>query len=179
MPAFTASDDDVFPRLYSELRDIADRLLRREGVGHTLQPTALLHEAWLKLSGGRRPVAIDKSHYLALAARAMRQVLVDHARKRQAARRGGDAPQVTLGDAPIEAAVPLDEMIALDDALQRLGALDERLAKVVELRFFAGLGEDEVAQVLGVTTRTVQRDWVRARAWLHAELRDAAPQEAP
>jgi RNA polymerase sigma factor (TIGR02999 family) len=173
MTGTSASGDELFLRLYGELREIADRLLKREAVGHTLQPTALLHEAWLKLAGDRQPKAVDRSHYLALAARAMRQVLVDHARKRGAAKRGGDQVEVTLSDDQLGISRPLDEIIALDDALKRLAARDERLAKVVELRFFAGLGEDEAAAALGVTTRTVQRDWAKARAWLHAELADA------
>ncbi len=172
MTGTPAPGDELFLRLYADLREIADRLLKREAVGHTLQPTALLHEAWLKLSGTRQPKAVDRSHYLALAARAMRQVLVDHARKRRTAKRGGDVAEVTLADDQLGISMPLDELIALDDALRRLATHDERLAKVVELRFFAGLGEDEAAEVLGVTTRTVQRDWVKARAWLHTELQD-------
>lgn len=171
--------EDLFPKVYRELREIADRLLRREAVGHTLQPTALVHEAWFKLAGPSAPAPVDRAHFLALAARAMRQVLVDHARRRHATKRGGPrVADLAIADDRLGLVLPLDDLIALDDALTRLAANDERLARVVELRFFAGLSEDEVAGVLGVTTRTVQRDWVRARAWLHAELDTGDPAPA-
>ena len=170
--------DEQFLVLYGELRRIADRLLRQEGVGHTLQPTALLNEAWLKLSGSPATAKLQREHYLAVAARAMRQVLVEYARRRRAVKRGGDAIPVTLADEQLGFSLPLDDLIALDDALARLTALDERLARVVELRFFAGLEEEEVARILGITTRTVQRDWVKARAWLQSELADIAPPAA-
>jgi RNA polymerase sigma factor (TIGR02999 family) len=162
--------DELFPRLYAELREIADRLLRGEVVGHTLQPTALVHEAWFKLAGPGAPHPVDRQHFLALAARAMRQVLVDHARRRRAQKRGGAGIALSLADDRLGFSVPLDDLIAVDDALTRLAAGNPRLARVVELRFFAGLSEDEAARALGVTTRTIQRDWVKARAWLHAEL---------
>jgi RNA polymerase sigma-70 factor (ECF subfamily) len=168
--------EELFPRLYGELREIADRLLRGEVVGHTLQPTALVHEAWFKLAGPNAPRPVDREHFLALAARAMRQVLVDHARRRRTLKRGGAAVDLTIADDRLGFAIPLDDLIAVDDALSRLGSQNERLARVVELRFFAGLSEEETARALGVTTRTVQRDWAKARAWLHAEL-DGAPQD--
>jgi RNA polymerase sigma factor (TIGR02999 family) len=164
------SADDLFPRLYGELRQIADRLLRREAVGHTLQPTALVHEAWFKLAGSAAPSPADRAHFLGIAARAMRQVLVDHARRRKALKRGGPAVDLTIADDRLGLAMPIDDLIAVDDALTRLATNNERLARVVELRFFAGMSEDEAAEVLGVTTRTVQRDWAKARAWLHTEL---------
>lgn len=162
--------EELFPRLYAELREIADRLLRGEVVGHTLQPTALVHEAWFKLAGPSAPQPVDREHFLALAARAMRQVLVDHARRRRALKRGGASVDLAIADDRLGFTIPLDDLIAVDDALSRLGRENERLARVVELRFFAGLSEDETARGLGVTTRTVQRDWAKARAWLHAEL---------
>jgi RNA polymerase sigma factor (TIGR02999 family) len=165
-----AAQETLFLRLYAELRVIADRLLRREAPGHTLQPTALVHEAWFKLAGPSAPRAADRSHFLALAARAMRQVLVDSARRRRAAKRGGALVDMTLSDDRLGLVIPLDDLIAVDDALTRLAANDERLARVVELRFFAGLNEEEIAEALGVTSRTVQRDWAKARAWLHSEL---------
>jgi RNA polymerase sigma factor (TIGR02999 family) len=168
--------EELFPRLYAELREIADRLLRGEVVGHTLQPTALVHEVWFKLAGPNGPRPVDREHFLALAARAMRQVLVDHARRRRAQKRGGASVDLTIADDRLGFAIPLDDLIAVDDALSRLGSRSERLARVVELRFFAGLSEEETARALGVTTRTVQRDWAKARAWLHAEL-DTAPPE--
>jgi RNA polymerase sigma factor (TIGR02999 family) len=165
-----SNEDDLFLRLYAELREVADRLLRRESPGHTLQPTALVHEAWFKLAGNAAPDAVDRGHFLALAARAMRQVLVDHARRRSAAKRGGPMPELTISDDRLGFAIPLDDLLTLDDALTRLGEHEARLARVVELRFFAGLSEEEVATTLDVTTRTVQRDWAKARAWLHAQL---------
>lgn len=167
--------EELFPRLYSELREIADRLLRGEVVGHTLQPTALVHEAWFKLAGPNAPRPVDREHFLALSARAMRQVLVDHARRRRTLKRGGATVELTIADDRLGFSIPLDDLIAVDDALSRLGNRSERLARVVELRFFAGLSEEETARALGVTTRTVQRDWAKARAWLHAELDGSAP----
>jgi RNA polymerase sigma factor (TIGR02999 family) len=172
MTGTPTGDGDLFLRLYAELRVVADRLLRREAPGHTLQPTALVHEAWFKLAGSAAPVVVDRAHYLALAARAMRQVLVDHARRRRATKRAVIPADVLIADDRLGLALPLDDLIAVDEALTRLAAKDERLARVVELRFFAGLGEAEVAAALGVTTRTVQRDWLKARAWLHLQLAD-------
>jgi len=172
MTGIPPGEGDLFLRLYHEMRAVADRLLRHEAPGHTLQPTALVHEAWFKLAGNAAPVALDRGHYLALAARAMRQVLVDHARRRRTAKRGGAIPDVTIADDRLGYALPLDDLIAVDEALTRLAAQDPRLARVVELRFFAGLEESEVAAVLEVTTRTVQRDWAKARAWLHLQLDD-------
>ena len=162
-----------FLRLYGELRQIAERMLRREAPGHTLQPTALLNEAWLKLGGHDGPDALSREHFLAIAARAMRQVLVEYARRRQAHKRGGDLPPITLADELVGVSIPIEDLLGLDEALVRLAAHDARLAKVVELRFFAGLSEEEIAQALRVTTRTVQRDWVKARAWLQTELADS------
>lgn len=162
--------DLLFPLVYAELRRTADLLLGREFEANTLQPTALVHEAYLKLVRGEAPDANSRAHFLGIAARAMRQILVDHARKRKAAKRGKGEAFVTLGDHADAAAPDAEELLALDDALQRLGALDQRLAKVVELRFFGGLTEEQVAAALGVTSRTVQRDWAKARAWLHAQI---------
>lgn len=162
--------EELFPQLYAELREIADRLLRGEMTGHTLQPTALVHEAWFKLAGPKAPRPVDRTHFLALAARAMRQVLVDHARRRQALKRGGPAVDLSIADDRLGFSIPLDDLLSVDDALTRLAGNSPRLARVVELRFFAGLSEEETARALEVTTRTVQRDWAKARAWLHAEL---------
>ena len=162
--------DRIFPLVYAELRRTADILLGREFEAHTLQPTALVNEVYLKLVRGGAPDATSRAHFLGIAARAMRQILVDHARRRKAAKRGKGEAFVTLGDHEDVAQPDADSMIALDDALARLGKMDERLAKVVELRFFGGLTEDQVAATLGVTTRTVQRDWAKARAWLHAQI---------
>jgi RNA polymerase sigma factor (TIGR02999 family) len=174
LAALRAGDDGamdrLFPLVYAELRRTADLLLAREFEAHTLQPTALVHEVYLKLSRGGAPDATSQAHFLGIAARAMRQILVDHARKRKAAKRGRGEAFVTLGEHADAAAPDAESILALDDALARLGALDERLAKVVELRFFGGLTEEQVAATLGVTSRTVQRDWAKARAWLHAQI---------
>ena len=162
--------DRLLPLLYEELRGAARRALAREQVGHTLQATDLVHEAFVKLVPSAGPSWQDRAHFLAVASRAMRQVLVEHARRRLADKRGGGAAHVTLGDGDAVQGHDAEEMLALDDALHRLAALQPRLRAIVEHRFFGGLSEREIAEVLGVSERTVQRDWMRARAWLHAEL---------
>lgn len=162
--------DRLLPLVYQELRASAQRALAREQAGHTLQPTDLVHEAWLKLSAGVRVEWQGRAHFLAVAARAMRQVLVDHARRRHAGKRGANAVHVSLSHAGARDAIPPEDLLALDAALDRLAERDLRLRQVVEYRFFGGLTEREIAEVLGVTERTVQRDWVRARAWLHQEI---------
>lgn len=185
--------DRVFPIIYDQLRAMARAQLRRDGRaragGHTLSTTALVHEAWFKLADPARLGARDRAHFLAVAARAMRQVLVESARRFRAEKRGSGAVPLALddalvGDTPggaIAVEQRADALVALDEALHRLSALDARLARVVELRFFGGLTEDEAAEALGITARTVRRDWVKARAWLHAELgeSDAAPAALP
>lgn len=170
----SAGDDDavdhLFPLVYQQLRQAAEGVLRAERAGHTLQPTALVHEAYLKLVGSGRIPARDRGHFLSIAARAMRQILVDHARRRGARKRGHGETPVPL-DFPIaDGGLLFDELVALDDALERLSVQSPRMRSVVELRYFAGLNEDEIAETLGVTTRTVQRDWVKARAWLYREV---------
>jgi len=166
--------EQIYELVYAELRRIAAARLRAERDGHTLQPTALVNEAYLKLAASPGAGIQDRSHFLSVAARAMRQVLVDHARRRDAAKRGaGVAPATLTGRrlaSPDPAGLDSDELLALDAALDRLDAMDSRLRQVVELRFFGGLTDTEVGEVLGVTRRTVQRDWTRARAWLYGEL---------
>lgn len=164
--------DRVFPLVYGELRRIADRQLRGERSNHTLQPTALVNEAYVKLAGSAGMEYQDRVHFVAVAARAMRQILVDHARRRDAAKRGGGRANTTLDGKEIGlgAAGSDVELLALDAALDRLESLDPRIRQVVEFRFFGGLTDGEIAEVLGVTTRTVQRDWVKGRAWLYKEL---------
>jgi RNA polymerase sigma factor (TIGR02999 family) len=165
------------PLVYGELQRIAHRQLRNERPGHTLSPTALVHEAFLKLAAQTRAQWVDRAQFFALAARAMRRILVDYARRHHALRRGGAHQRVSFEEdrlGTVAAAGRADELIALDEALTRLAVLDERLARVVELRYFAGLKEGEVAEVLGVTPRTVARDWVKAKGWLYRELRDDA-----
>jgi len=165
----------VFPLVYDELRRIAGYQLRAERAGHTLQPTALVNEAYMKLVGSPGANWRDRAHFVAIAARAMRQVLVDHARKRDAAKRGGDRQQTTLSGVPLGVDIGSEELLALDEALDRLDALDSRLRQVVEYKFFGGLTDRETAELLGVTPRTAQRDWVKARAWLYRELYPDGP----
>ena len=171
--------DRLFPIVYDELRRVAARLLAGERADHTFNPTDLVHETWLRLgiapSGGRAPIpAVDRAHFLALTVRAMRQVLIDHARRRVADKRGAGAIRVTLEDDNGARLTSPEEMLALFDALEQLGHVDARLRKVVEYRFLAGLTEEETADLLGTTSRTVQRDWVKARAWLYRQLYAAA-----
>ncbi|MFO7587698.1 MAG: sigma-70 family RNA polymerase sigma factor [Gemmatimonadota bacterium] len=163
----------VFPLVLEELRAVAAGRLRGEAVGHTLQPTALVNEAYLKLVASPEVDWRDRAHFLAVAARAMRQVLVDRARRRNADKRGAGARPTTLsGKGLLEAGggPSPEETLALDAALEKLDRVDSRLREVVELRFFAGLTDTEIAEALGVTRRTIQRDWTKARAWLYAEL---------
>lgn len=164
----------VYELVYEQLRQIAAARLRQERDGHTLQPTALVNEAFLKLARSPAANVGDRQHFLRVAARAMRQVLVDHARRRDAVKRGDGAKAITLTEQGLAAdgsgGMDAEELLALDSALDRLDSLDSRLRQVVELRFFAGLNDSETGEVLGVTRRTVQRDWTRARAWLYGEL---------
>lgn len=165
-----AAFDQLLPLVYDQLRLIARRQLSREATGHTLRPTALIHEAYVKLVDVPAGGFEDRAHFFRVAARAMRQVLVEHARRRGAAKRGGEWRRTTLRPHRLGFEVDVEELLALDDALRRLERIDERLALVVEQRFFAGLTESEIADLLGVTERTVQRDWAKARAWLYKEL---------
>lgn len=168
----------LLPLVYEELRRVAHRQLGTERPGHTLSTTAVVHEAWLRLVDQEHVAWADRAHFFAIAARLMRRVLVDYARQHHALRRGGGHEPVSLdaideGREPVIASARADELIALDEALERLEAIDARQARVVELRFYAGLTEDEVAALLGVTARTVRRDWTRARGWLYVEVQRA------
>jgi RNA polymerase sigma factor (TIGR02999 family) len=179
--------DRLFPLVYGELRRVAHRRLRAEATGHTLGTTALVHEAYLKLVDQTHAQFADRTHFFAVAARAMRRILVDYARQHKAARRGGGRRPLSLdvvgdpgdeGDTAarhaaiqVVAAERADELVALDEALERLEKVDQRQAKVVELRFYGELSEEEIAEVLGITARTVRRDWTKAREWLYHEVR--------
>lgn len=167
----------LFPRVYDELRRIARGRLRRERPGHTLSATEVVHEAYLKLVPLESIDWRDRVHFFAVASRAMRNVLVDHAERRGAAKRGGGRVAVSLERIPpeSESRAPLDDLLALGQALERLAELDERQARVVECRYFGGLTLDETAEALGVSAATVSRDWTIARAWLHRELAGEAP----
>ena len=166
-------DPDVTERLYSavyeQLRQIAHRHLRREQAGHTLQTTGLVHETYLRLVEVSRVDWQGRSHFFRVASVAMRRILVDYARRHRSLRRGGGIPAAFLDD---DVSVPErgELVLALDEALERLSTVSARLSQVVECRFFGGLTEEETAEALGVTTRTVQRDWAKARGWLYLEL---------
>lgn len=165
--------DALFPIVYAELRRIADARLRNEREAHTLQPTALVHEAYLRLVDQDRTKWNDRAHFFAVSAEIMRRVLVDHARKRATSKRGAGALAVSLDDIMETVAQPEAwdlELLAMDGALSRLAEVDPQQARVVELRFFAGLDVEEVASVLGVSSRTVKREWRAARAWLLSEI---------
>ena len=161
----------LMPLVYDELRALAERSLRHERSGHTLQGTALVHEAYLKLVDQRQVRWQDRAHFFAVAAQLMRRILVDHARRHAAVKRGSGEPPLPLDQVDVPAAAaPLTDWLALDGALHRLEALDVRQARTVELRFFGGLTIEETAEVLQVSPATVKNDWTLARAWLFREL---------
>ena len=159
----------LYAAVYPELRRIAHRYLLGEREGHTLGTTGLVHETYLRMVDAQRVDWSDRGHFYRVASTAMRHILVDYARKHRAARRGGG---LTVGflDDQVGMAARSDMLLALDEALERLAALSRRMSQVVECRFFGGLTEDETAEALGVTARTVQRDWAKARAWLYLEM---------
>jgi RNA polymerase sigma factor (TIGR02999 family) len=165
--------DRLVPMLYDELRGMAHRRMRRERSGHTLDTTALVHEAYLELAGLDRMEWRSRAHFLAVASIAMRRVLVDSAVRRNAQKRDGGRRAVPLDDVADVMLVPdarADEVIALDDAMRRLAAVSERQSRVVECRYFAGMSIEETAEALGISPATVKREWTLARAWLHREL---------
>lgn len=167
----SAALDRVIRLLYDELRDLARARLRSERPGHTLGVTALVNEAYLRLARQNRIAAESRTQFFAVASKTMRRVLVDYARTRKRAKRGGDAERVPLEEVePFLTDVEADELLALEDALERLAAGNARAAEVVEHRFFSGLTIEEIAQIQGVSTKTVQRDWMAARAWLRKEV---------
>ena len=162
--------DALVPLVYSELRQIAQHYLQRERSDHTLQSTALVHEAYVRLLGNKVPQWQDRAHFFGVAARVMRQILVEYARSHQAAKRGGGAYKVTLEEG-LQAPQPVDvDVIMLDDALKQLASLDPQQSHIVELRFFAGLSIEDTSEVLGISPSTVSREWTSARAWLHREI---------
>ena len=162
--------DRLMPLVYEELRRIARRYMRGERADHTLQSSALVNEAYLRLADHKNIDWQNRAHFFGVAAQAMRRVLVDHARSRKGLKRGGDALKVALDDAVDVAEKQAVELVALDDALRALAAFDERKSRVVELRYFGGLTAEEAAEVLGVSLATVEREWRTARAWLLLEL---------
>jgi RNA polymerase sigma-70 factor (ECF subfamily) len=169
-----AAAEQVLPLVYEELRRIAARQLRRERDAHTLQATAIVHEAYLRLTGEAGLEWPSRAHFFAFAAHLIRRILVDYARRRNRAKRGGGYEEVTLTDMAGLALEKSPDLIALDEALSGLEKVDPRKAAVVELKFFAGLSLEEIAGQLGISQETVSRDWRRARAWLYSALRTGA-----
>jgi RNA polymerase sigma factor (TIGR02999 family) len=166
-----AALDKLMPVVYDELRRLASNYLRRERAGHTLQPTALVNEAYLRLVDQRQARWQNRAQFFGVAAQLMRRILVDHARVRQAQKRGGsDQQQISLSHADRVAQKPDVDLLALHEALNELAAIDEQQARIVELRFFGGLTIEETAEVMGISHATVERDWTMARAWLRREL---------
>ena len=163
----------LLPLVYDQLRAVADSFFRRQPANHTLQPTALVHEAYLRLVHQTDEKWKSRAHFFAVAAKAMRQILINHAEKRGAAKRGGDRQKLTLNEELTPAPQREVDLLVLDEALTKLSALSERMGRVVELRFFGGLTVEEVAHVLEVSKRTVEGDWETARAWLSRKLSEA------
>lgn len=162
--------DVLMPLVYEELRQMAHRQLRQERQGHTLNTTALVHEAYLKLIDQQRVNWQNRAHFFALAAQAMRRILINYANNRLAQKRGGGQPLVTFNEQSVVQEARAEELVALDEALSELAKLNERQSKVVECQFFGGLTHEEIATALGVSVPTVRRDWRLARAWLSREL---------
>ena len=166
-----AALDRLVPLVYDELRRVARARLRREPPGHVLEATALVHEVFLRLVDADRLTPMSRTHFFAISARLMRQILVDHARRKRADKRGGGATVISLDEAAPEAAQTSGvNVLALDEALDALSSFDARQCRVVELRFFAGLNIPETADALGISTATVEREWAMAKAWLHQRL---------
>lgn len=166
-----AALDQLVPVVYQELRRMADRYLRLENPGHTLQPTALVHEAWLRLIDQTRVSWQNRAQFFGVAARMMRRILVDHAKTKHREKRGGDAVKLSLDDVINLSQERASDLLALDDALDALAAMDERKSRVVELRYFGGFSVEETAQILEVSPDTVMRDWKMAKAWLYQQIR--------
>ncbi len=162
--------EQLMPLVYDELHHVAERLLRHESRGHTLQPTALVNEAYLRLIGQTKVDWQGKTHFFAIGARMMRRILVDHARRKKSQKRGGRLHRIALSDDLCVSNSSDEDVLAIEEALEKLETLDPRQAKIVELRFYGGLSVEEVAEVLGVSKRTVESDWTMVRAWLRREL---------
>jgi RNA polymerase sigma factor (TIGR02999 family) len=166
--------EKLAPLVYDELRRLAHYYMEGQRPDHTLQTTALVNEAYLRLADQRTPTFRDRSHFLAVAAKAMRQILVNHAKAQQRQKRGGGANRIELDEGALISPQQSSAILDLNEALERLATLDSRKAQVVELRYFGGLKQDEIAEVLKVSAVTVRRDWIFAKAWLYSELHDAA-----
>ncbi len=169
----SSARDEILQRVYGELRKLAAQRLAHEPPGQTLQATALVHEAWLRLGGDRQPAWQNRAHFFAAAAEAMRRILIDNARRKKAARHGGRAQRLALDPDSLELAAGMedDQLLAVHEALERLAAHDRVKAELVKLRFFTGLTIEEAAQALGLSEPTAKRYWTYARAWLYREIR--------
>ena len=165
-----SAENELVPLVYNELRRLAGYYMRHERNAPTLQPTVLVHEAYLRLTKLDKIDWQNSSHFFAVAAGMMRRILIDHARNHQAAKRAAVMETVELDQIQIAAPMSADRLLALDEALTRLSKMDPRQGQIVELRFFGGMSEDETATVLGISTRTVKRDWRSAKAWLYAQV---------
>jgi RNA polymerase sigma factor (TIGR02999 family) len=170
-----AAAREVFEACYDELRRLAGSVMRQERGNHTLQPTALVHEAYVRLSDEPGAFGVNRTHFLAIASTAMRRILVEHARAHKAQKRGSGTPRLAIDDVDVAAAQPVEpvDLVALDEALGRLAALDAGQGRIVELRYFGGLTIEETATIVGVSPRTVKREWQMARAWLRREMAGA------
>ena len=170
--------DQLVPVLYNELRRLAAYYLRQERSNHTLQATALVHEAYLRLVDQRAVEWKNRSHFFGVAAQVMRRILLDYARSHQAVKRGGPSPKISLDDAMVYGEDQTGQLVALDELLTRLSSMDPQQGRIVELRFFGGMSVEETAELLGISPRTVKRDWAMAKSWLSRELRKASREEA-
>jgi RNA polymerase sigma factor (TIGR02999 family) len=166
--------DSLMPLVYDELRTVAQHYLRKERPDHTLQSTALVHEAFVRLVGQKPPEWKNRKHFYGVAARLMRQILVDHARAHRAGKRGGDAVKLSLNEGLVGSANKGLDILALDDSLNRLAQINPQQSQIVELRFFSGLSIEDTSEVLGVSPATVKRNWTTARAWLFREMNRSA-----
>jgi RNA polymerase sigma factor (TIGR02999 family) len=166
---------ELLPIVYEELRRLAAQKMTREAVGHTLQPTALVHEAWLRLGGSEAPAFQNRAHFFGAAAEAMRRILIEHARRRMAAKRGAGVEVVDVDGLEISSPVADDQLLAVDEALEKFAGLDPRKAELVKLRYFVGLNFDETAAALGIAVPTAKQWWAYSRAWLTVEMRGSAP----
>ncbi|HVC94489.1 MAG TPA: ECF-type sigma factor [Pirellulales bacterium] len=173
-----ANFEALVPLVYKELRRLAAGYLRSEPAGHTLQPTALVHEAFLKLAGQRHADLQGRTHVLAIGATAMRRILVDHAKRKRRSKRGGGLRRIALDHATMLSPRHDEDLLAVDEALRKLAEIDERQAVIVELRFFGGLSVQEVADSLGLSKRTVEKEWTMVRAWLRRELSEHEIEDA-
>jgi RNA polymerase sigma-70 factor, ECF subfamily len=164
--------DKLYPLVYDELHQMAQRYMNRERQGHTLQTTALINEAYVRLVDQKQVHWQNRAHFFAISAKIMRRILIDHARRHDYAKRGGGAQKISLDEIAVMAVEPAASVLRLDEALNRLGEIDPRRSQVVELRYFGGLNNEEIAGVLKISENTVTRDWNMARAWLYQELRE-------